>query len=331
MEAQGVEIQVKGKAVAVPSVMIDGRTVIVTGKWLKTAIVQDEDFLEGQVVDKPEMFVGKLKESGIAADVFSFTQKLPRVKPRFMHYFEWDNVAAIPLFTYEEWWDKQISGDLRKDIRRSEKRGVVVKTVPFTDEFVRAIMEIYNDNPIRQGRTFWHYGKDFDSVKRENATYLSQSEFIAAYYNDEPIGFIKVVFLGDLACLMQIISKASHHDKWPTNALIAKAVEVSVSRECSYLTYGKYDYGKKTKSTLADFKRRNGFERILVPRYFVPLSAKGKLAMALGLHRGIKNVIPSFLLDLMARMRSRRVAQKVTPSKPDKQLEINASDASIPR
>ena len=44
----------KGKAVSVPSVQIDGRTVITTGKWLKIAAVQDEELVEGETVADPD-------------------------------------------------------------------------------------------------------------------------------------------------------------------------------------------------------------------------------------------------------------------------------------
>ena len=36
-------------------------------------------------------------------------------------------------------------------MRRAEKRGVVVREVPFDDDLVRGIVEIYDETPIRQG------------------------------------------------------------------------------------------------------------------------------------------------------------------------------------
>ena len=70
-----------------------------------------------------------------------------------------------------------------------------------------------------------------------------------------------------------------HRDKAPTNALIAKAVEVCAEKGISYLTYGKYHYGKKDAKSLSDFKMRHGFDKIDIPRYYVPLTLKAKFAL----------------------------------------------------
>ena len=68
----------KGKTVFVPSVQIDGRTVITTGKWLKIAAVRDEELVEGDTVADPESFVLQLKKSGLKADLFTFAQRATR-------------------------------------------------------------------------------------------------------------------------------------------------------------------------------------------------------------------------------------------------------------
>ena len=33
---------------------------------------------------------------------------------------------------------------------------------------------IFNEAAIRQGRPFWHYGKDFETVKRQFSRYLAR-------------------------------------------------------------------------------------------------------------------------------------------------------------
>ena len=49
--------------------------------------------------------------------------------------------------------------------------------------------------------------------------------------------------------------------------------------------------------SLGDFKRSNGFQKFDLPRYFVPLTRKGKLALKLGLHRGWKGAVPKQLRE----------------------------------
>jgi hypothetical protein len=297
------EIKVKGKTIKVPSVRIHDKTVVVTGKWIRIAAVHDEDWLKGQVIDDPERFIDNLKEASLSADVFTFAQKVPDTKPRYKYHMDWDNVAAIPITSYSDWWE-HVSTDMRKDVKRADKREVVVKVAEFDDELVRGIMEIHNDTPVRQGGYFSHYGKGFDTVRREYSTYLENSDYVAAYCKTELIGLIKVVYVGELACYMQILSKPSHYDKRPTNALIAKTVELAEKKGKTYLTYGKYDYGNKKKSSLVDFKHRNGFERIFFPRYYVPLTLRGKLIIKFKLHLGLHGILPSNLISFLVAMRS---------------------------
>ena len=83
------EIHVKGKPVLVPSVSIEGRTVIVTGGWLKTAVVHDEELIQGSTMDDPEVFIRELKRSGLKADVFTFAQRLPDMTPRYSYRIDW--------------------------------------------------------------------------------------------------------------------------------------------------------------------------------------------------------------------------------------------------
>ena len=297
------EISVEGTSRKVPSGQIDGRTVIVTGRWLKLASVHDEEWEEGTVVPSPGGFIAKLlKHDALRADLFTFTQKPTDPVPHHAYYFEWDSIAAIPIVSYSDWWENRVSTDLRKDVRRAAKRGIAVRVVPFTDELVRAIMDIYDETPVRQGRSFWHYHKSFDEAKRANATYLERSEFVGAYLEDELVGFLKIVYVDRVARLMQIISKDANRGQRPMNALIAKAVERANARGCSLLTFGKYCYSQGADSVTA-FKSRNGFEEILVPKYFVPLSAKGKLLLLMRLHRGVKALVPYSIRKILKHLR----------------------------
>jgi hypothetical protein len=304
MSLEYTEIRVNGRTIKVPSVRIGDRKITIEGNWLRTATIHDEELIEGEAVDSPERLINELKQRARKADIFTFAQHLPNVTPKYQYHLEWDNVAAIRVISFADWWNKRIS-DLRKDVRRSQKRGVVVRAVKFADEFVRGIMEIYNETPVRQGRHFWHYGKDFDTVKAESSTYLDRSEFLGAYYGGELVGFLKIVYVARIARLMFIISKIAHHDKRPTNGLIAKAVELCAERKCSYLTYGNYTYGNNANSSLIAFKHRNGFEQVLFPRYFIPLTLKGELCLKLRLHHGIKKLIPEKVLSLARNARAK--------------------------
>jgi hypothetical protein len=307
-----VETRIKGRNTQVPAAEIDGRTVIVKGRWFKTASVRDEDLTEGELVANPAKFITELKKSGLKADVLTFFQRPPDVNPKFPYKVEWENYAVVPITTFEAWWDK-LPQETRKNTRRAAKRGVEVRVVEFDDELARGIHKICNETPVRQGRRFWHYGKDFKTVKREHSTYMERSEFIGAYFKGELIGFIKMSYVDRLACILHILALNSHYDKRPMNALLAKAMEVCAQKHLGWLVYSHYIYGNKRESSLAEFKRRNGFERLDFPRYYIPLTVKGTIYASLRLYRGAVGLIPGPILNLLLKIRSRVLDSVGTP------------------
>jgi hypothetical protein len=152
---------------------------------------------------------------------------------------------------------------------------------------------------VRQGRKFWHYGKDFHTVKQQFSRNIHREDMIGAYYRDELIGFVMMGNAGRYGVTGQIISAIKHRDKSTNNALIAKAVEVCERKKLPYLVYLFW-----STDSLGEYKRRCGFEKTRVPRYFVPLTQKGKLALNLGLHRGWKELVPARLKASLKKLRS---------------------------
>jgi hypothetical protein len=279
-----------------------GRNIVIAGKFIRPAVIQDEEWIEGEPVGELAALIRELREQ-TRADVFNFARPLPNCEPHFPFHFEWDNVAVAKLGQFAQWWDA-LPQETRKNVRRSQRRGVTVNRVSFDDELVRGISKIYNETPIRQGRKFWHYGKSIDQVKAENSTYLDRSEFIGAYFDSELIGFIKFVMVNNVARIMQIVSLEAHVDKRPTNALLAKAIEICCEKRASLLVYGKYVYGRKENSPVTEFKKRNGFERLRFPRYYVPISRLGQVAIRCGLHREIAQIMPEKITDWLLNARA---------------------------
>jgi hypothetical protein len=288
------EVRIRGQAFSLHSAQIDGLTVFGAGRWLKVAAVRDEELVEGDTVGDPEAFLSRLRSSGLKADLFTFAQRLPDTKPRHAYHIEWENAAALPIISYEHWWKEQTEYSIRKGVNKAKKLGVVVRVAEFNTALVEAICRIYNETPVRQGKAFWHYQKDFQSVEHALATYLDRSTFIGAYCEDELIGFIKMTRVNSASVITQILSAKRHFDKRPNNALIAKAVELCEADRRSHFVYGSFVY-YDPDSSLTEFKRRNGFESIPLPRYYVPLTVKGKLALKLGLHRELPQQVPPAL------------------------------------
>lgn len=265
-------------------------------------MIHDEEWIQDEPVANPATFVRHLREMR-PADVFSFARPLPACEPCYPFHFDWDNAAAVRTVEFRDWWDS-LPQETRKNVRRSERRRVEVRSVVFSDELVRGISRIYNETPIRQGRKFWHYGESFEQVQTANATYLDRSEFIGAFFDGQLIGFIKFVIVNKVARVMQILSLEAHADKRPTNALLAKAVDVCCKNDISYLIYGKYVYGNKENSSVTEYKRRNGFGRFNFPRYYVPLTRMGSFAVRYQLYRGIAQLVPETILSLFLTTRA---------------------------
>lgn len=266
------------------------------------AAVRDEDLVEGELIADPASFILQLKQSGLDADIFTFAQKLPHTTPKYKYHMEWDNFAVIPITTFAA-WEKRAESSVRRAVRKAAKDGVVVKLAAFDDAFVNGIVRINNEAPIRQGRPFWHFQKSFEAVKQENSTYAERNSFLGAYCQGELIGFMRLTYADKVANIVQLLSMMKHYDKRPANALIAKAVEVCEQKGVSHLMYYNYIYNDP-KSSLTEFKRRNGFEQALLPRYYIPLTTKGKIALSLGLQHGLVHRIPKSLLSQLLKMRS---------------------------
>ena len=282
---------------------IAGRELRVEGRLCRLARLDGDDF---KFLNDPESVLAEVRNAGLRIDLFSFFQGLPETSAKYSYPLEWDNIAVLRVSTFEQWWTKQIGFKARNKAKQAEKKGVVVREVPFDDEFARGIWEIYNECPIRQERIFPHYGKSFEAVRDMSATFLDSSVFIGAFEGNKLIGFIKLTIDDNRtqAGIMHIISMLAHRDKAPTNALVAQAVRSCADRNIPHLVYAKFAYGKKVQSTLSDFKERNGFERVDIPRYYVPLTPLGRLALSLGLHRQITDRLPESFAAKLRDLRS---------------------------
>ena len=287
-----------------PALRIGQTDVICSGRFIKIASRHDEEWIAPSDIATPEAVLEAIRGTHFPADIFAFSPMFQGDPSVYQYVFDNDNAAVIPISSYEAWWDglQQIG---RRNVRTAAKKGLITRVASFDDAFVRGISGIYNETPIRLGKRFWHYGKDLDVVRRENGTYLDRSEFIGAYYKEELAGFVKLVYVGEVGSMMQIISKVGHQDKRTTNALIAKAVEVCALRGMKYLMYCSYVYGVNEDSLLTDFKKRNGFKRIDFPRYYVPITRKGRIVLAIRAQNGLKGYIPKRVFTFGLRIRAK--------------------------
>jgi hypothetical protein len=297
-----VEIRPKGAPVLVDAVKIKNNVFIISGNVLKTATLEKE---WEEDVDDPAQAIRELKKASIRIDILNFWQRIPETEPKYPYYREWREVAAIPITDFKHWWDKQVNCKTRNMVRKSQKMGVQVRQVEPDDDFVRGVTGIYNQSPLRRGKPFRHYGKDFETVKHELSDVQGKAIYVGAYHNNELIGFIQFVLADRDATVTLILDNLSHRDKAPMNGMIAKAIEICATRKIPYLTYTLWRRGEH-----GEFQKHNGFVPIQVPEYYVPLTLRGWVALRVGLHKGVRGVLPESMMARLLRLRANWYSRK---------------------
>jgi len=273
-----------------------GKDIKIQGRLIRIARLDGDKYT---FPDDPEAVLDALRKCGKRVDVFTFLQKLPETTPKYNYPMELDNLAVLPVSTFDHWWNNQIRSYPRNRARQAEKRGVVLRELPFSEELIKGICGIYNETPVRQGKAFPYYGMTPEQARDYAGTFLDRSIYIGAFVGDTMIGFIKLVMdeSRNQACLVHILSMVQHKDKAPTNALIAQAVRSCAEHKVPFLVYEHFTYGKKEGDSLSHFKEVNGFQRIDLPRYYVPLTAVGQAALRLGMHHRLVDRLPESLVS----------------------------------
>jgi hypothetical protein len=197
-----------------------------------------------------------------------------------------DNVALLHVTAYDEWL-KNVGKKTRNMIRKAEKSGVETLEVEPDEKLAKGIWKIYNETPVRQERGFPHYGTPLNAVK-ESLLSSENCTCIGAYLGDELAGFLQLTHGDNVTVVSQILSLQKHWDKAVNNALVAKAVETSSRKGIEWLMYGRIG----NHPTLDTFKKNNGFVKFEVPRFYILMTRKGKIAAKLGLHKELKDALP---------------------------------------
>lgn len=236
------------------------------------------------------------KLDGREIDIFTFIERkwcCPIANPPSTWARTNDNISLLEISDYKTWWNA-VGKKTRNMVRKAEKESVNVSVVPQSDKLAEGIFKIYNETPIRQGRAFPHYGEPLDHLTR--VMYLEKkSTYIAAFLQDEIIGFIQLTHGDNIVIVSNILSMQEHMKKGLNNALIAKAVDVCASKGDRWLMYGRMG----NHPSLDKFKDNNRFLKQDLTRYSIPLTFKGRLAIRLGLHKELKDALPHSIKELI--------------------------------
>lgn len=293
------QLRRKGVTITCDAVTVNNQVFLVTGRFMRTAALLH--YVEEDLT-RPDVIVRQLKKATVRVDILKFWQRVPDTTPKYSHFHEFRDVAVVPVTTHKHWFEKQISQTARNKIRKAAKGGISIREEPLSDELVRGVMAINDESPTRRGKPYWHYRKDFDTVKKELSDDPEKSIFVTAYDGEELIGFIKLLLEDRFLRTTLVLDKMSRRGNAPSpmNSLFSKAVEVCEQRRIPYFVYSVWRRGDH-----GHFQQSNGFVKMPVPEYFVPLTMRGRLALALGLHNGIKARIPERMMINLLNLRAR--------------------------
>ena len=131
------------------NIKVCNRELRIEGRLVRIVHLDGEQFSH---LDDPETMINGLRACGVRTDLFTFIQSPPETSPKYAYHMEWDNLAVLPVSTFENWWMHQIRSEARTKARKAEKKGIALREIPFDDALLRGICAIYNECPIRQGR-----------------------------------------------------------------------------------------------------------------------------------------------------------------------------------
>src|SRR5216683_32241 len=149
-----------------------GIDIKIQGRLIRVATPELDSY---EPLTDPAAVLDSLQQTGIRIDLFTFMQTVSDPLPKYSYPMESDNLAVLPVSTFDHWWNHQIRSYPRNRARQAEKRGVTLRELPFDDALVQGIWQVYNESPIRQGKPNVHFGKDLQTVRKEEATFLDRS------------------------------------------------------------------------------------------------------------------------------------------------------------
>ena len=136
---------------------------------------------------RPGEVIAGLRAGGSRIDLFTFLQRPPETSPKFAYPMEWDNLAVLPISTYD-------TGGLADPVYRKEQGSAGrEKGRDCPRSSVRRALPPWNrrisiTRPRSARKRFPHYGMDLEGARRYAGTFLDRSFFIGALLEDNFLG-----------------------------------------------------------------------------------------------------------------------------------------------
>lgn len=285
--------------------LICNTEIAIVGRLFRIAKLRHEWF---EYLQDPTGLIGALKKSGPPADLLTFVQEAHLPQPDFPYHYDLAGVSLLTIKNYDHWWE-HLHFKARNKARKAGKSGVEIRATVLDDQFAHGVERLYNESPLRQGRKFTHYGKNFATIKDDLSSFPERSFFIGAYCKGELIGFMKLFLGNEILRIIHILAAIEHRDKCVMDALIAHAVKM-----CDEMNIPHLHYGDWTSRGLGVFREKYQFQRHDCRRYFVPLNARGRFMLHFRLYRPIRDQLPQSWVDRLMTLRDQCNALRYSTS-----------------
>ena len=78
-------------------------------------------------LEDPVSFVQQVRRSRLRADIFTFVQGINDRIPKYAFHHELDQMAVLPITTYDEWYTKKLYNKPRNMLRKALKSGIEIR------------------------------------------------------------------------------------------------------------------------------------------------------------------------------------------------------------
>ena len=93
-----------------------GKEIRIDGKVIRIGYIDGEGY---QFLEDPEAALKSLRSSGPRIDLFTFIPRLSEIAAKLNYPMEWDNMAVLPVTTFDDWMTKQIDFKVRNKVRKA--------------------------------------------------------------------------------------------------------------------------------------------------------------------------------------------------------------------
>jgi len=97
-------------------VKICGKDIQIQGRLIRVAGLAADTY---EFLENPEPAIDALQACGARVDLFTFMQRLPDILPKYSYPMEWDNLATLPVSSFDHWWNEQIGFKARNKAKQA--------------------------------------------------------------------------------------------------------------------------------------------------------------------------------------------------------------------